>query len=116
MIISIATQHIYSKFGTDYFVSVKLNPHLCLYLSVCIKKNVPSVKTSEAEYSRNNKGYYYEDMQSVWKNTTVIKWRKVMYIIDQFMIETPEGNPYGKTDFSLFFALDQITKKSLVIW
>ena len=82
MIVSTAIQNILDKVWTDYFVSVNLQLNHHLSFIGWIKKIEPAVKTGGTEYLRIHKGSYYDAMSSVWKNMTVIKIIKVLYIID----------------------------------
>ena len=79
-----------------------------------IKKITPAVKTVETAYFWNHEGSYYDAIPPVWKKTTVIKRREVMYVIDRFTAETPHDNsPWTKQNaLSLvcFVSLDQIPK------
>ena len=89
------------KVWTDYFVAVNLHPHHRLYFSDWIKKFDPHVKTVVTEYFQIHEGSYYDAMPSVCKKRTVIKQRKLMYIIDRFAMETPYGkSPWKKKNIS----------------
>ena len=86
----------YSKVWIDYFVYVKLHPHLCLSLSKCIKDIAFSVKTGETVYFRNHGGYYYHSVSCVCKKKTVIKQIQIIYDIFHFVIETLYGKSHRK--------------------
>ena len=68
----------------------------------------------EAVYFRNHKGTYYDAIQYLWKNITLIKLRDITSIIDYFSAD----NPHGKsllTNHNVFFvisfiSIDQIPK------
>ena len=114
MIISTATENIPTKVWTDSFVAVNIHPYHRLYFSEWIKKIAPDDNTLKTAYFRNHTGYYYYSMPFVWKNTTLIKRREIMYVIDCFTTETPHGkSPWTKRNIlSLirFVTLDQIPK------
>ena len=68
----------------------------------------------EAVYFRNHKGTYYDAIQYLWKNITLIKLRDITSIIDYFSADNPHGKSLLTNRNVLFLvrfiSIDQIPK------
>ena len=91
MIIHTDIKNISRKLWTDYFVAIIIYPHHYLSFYYCIKKIAPALNMVETDHFQKHKWSYYDAILSICKNTTLIKQRELISIIDRFAVDNTDG-------------------------